>query len=383
MSHKRTSLELSPGVTLIVGPNNCGKSAIVEALRCLKGNESIGKSFIRHGEKETKVTVYTSEGNRIEWFRSQNSSRYELNGLSYARNGQTVHEDIKNVLRMPDVEDIDIHLSDQKDPIFLFKRKPSEIARFFASSSDVDLLIRMQKRHAQRTQEAKREKENLTRDAERWEQRLSALEELPKLELDYQRLEVLWKNVSESSSQVESLKSWLKQHEVRSQEQSLASKRQQALASLSEPPELVDTSRLKVLLKNASEMMSTQALRSRQYEALKDIPVPPELTSTDRLRSLTEQIREQERKLAEVKQSAEVLKQLAEPPTLTDTSSLHKLLEEAKAVIAKKRETVRELEKISQEIEQVTLDLKELLATERCPTCGGELTIENVLGRAL
>ncbi|MEF2143934.1 MAG: AAA family ATPase, partial [Desulfovibrionaceae bacterium] len=34
-AHKHTELALGPGVTVLTGPNNSGKSAIVEALRCL------------------------------------------------------------------------------------------------------------------------------------------------------------------------------------------------------------------------------------------------------------------------------------------------------------------------------------------------------------
>jgi exonuclease SbcC len=31
MAHKETELELGPGVTVLTGPNNSGKSAVVEA----------------------------------------------------------------------------------------------------------------------------------------------------------------------------------------------------------------------------------------------------------------------------------------------------------------------------------------------------------------
>ena len=56
MAHERTELELGPGVTVLTGPNNTGKSAIVEALRCVATNPT-PKYYIRHGAKEARVTV--------------------------------------------------------------------------------------------------------------------------------------------------------------------------------------------------------------------------------------------------------------------------------------------------------------------------------------
>src|SRR5438067_11077165 len=37
---ERTILELPPGLTAIVGPNVCGKSNIVDAIRCVLGEQS-------------------------------------------------------------------------------------------------------------------------------------------------------------------------------------------------------------------------------------------------------------------------------------------------------------------------------------------------------
>lgn len=40
MSHRRTLIEPAAGLTVLVGPNNCGKSAVVSALQilCDKGS---------------------------------------------------------------------------------------------------------------------------------------------------------------------------------------------------------------------------------------------------------------------------------------------------------------------------------------------------------
>ena len=47
LAHKHTELALGPGVTVLTGPNNSGKSAMVEALRCVATNPP-PRHFIRH-----------------------------------------------------------------------------------------------------------------------------------------------------------------------------------------------------------------------------------------------------------------------------------------------------------------------------------------------
>ena len=50
MSHSSTVIEPAPGLTVLTGPNNCGKSAVVAALQILCHNEN-STYVLRHGEK--------------------------------------------------------------------------------------------------------------------------------------------------------------------------------------------------------------------------------------------------------------------------------------------------------------------------------------------
>ena len=66
MSHARTVIDLAEGLTVLVGPNNCGKSAIVSALQTLCQNTT-GDYMRRHGERECSVRVATDDGHVLEW----------------------------------------------------------------------------------------------------------------------------------------------------------------------------------------------------------------------------------------------------------------------------------------------------------------------------
>lgn len=77
-SHAHTELELSPGLTVIVGESDRGKSALIRALRWLFFNEPRGADFIRAGESECRVTAVFADGTSITRERStgRNRNRY-------------------------------------------------------------------------------------------------------------------------------------------------------------------------------------------------------------------------------------------------------------------------------------------------------------------
>ena len=124
MSHGRTVIELAAGLTVLVGPNNCGKSAVVSALQILCENAG-GDYMVRHDAKDCSVVVMTDDGHRIEWCRRNNVVSYTLNGNAIHRVGRKVPDELHTLLRLPKVETddgkdtFDIHFALQKSPIFL------------------------------------------------------------------------------------------------------------------------------------------------------------------------------------------------------------------------------------------------------------------------
>ena len=59
MAHVRTVIEPADGLTVLVGPNNCGKSAVIHALEMICYNHDAADFAIRHGTKKATVTVET------------------------------------------------------------------------------------------------------------------------------------------------------------------------------------------------------------------------------------------------------------------------------------------------------------------------------------
>ena len=132
MSHALTEIEPAAGLTVLIGPNNCGKSAVVSALETLARNTS-GDFMVRHGAREARVTVETDDGHTFTWRRKTSGSpSYVIDGREVHRLNRDVPEDLHQLLKLPEVKfgekDVfDIHFAEQKSPIFLLNE--SEAAR--------------------------------------------------------------------------------------------------------------------------------------------------------------------------------------------------------------------------------------------------------------
>lgn len=419
MSHKKTTIDLSPGVTVIIGPNNCGKSAIVEALRCLSTNDLVGKEFIRHGSPFAKITVTTKEGDRIEWIREKTTSRHLLNGRDFGRLGRIVHEDVKTALKMPSIEGIDVHLSDQKDPVFLFNRKPSEIARFFASASDVDLLLRMQRNYSRKVIEMKRERDLLARNVEVAQSRVDTLSFVSDIELEIQEASLMHTSLEGVLQRRVKLSSLVSGLLDREDDVAELGQRSKALANLPAPPRLHDTSNLAGLTHKLNDKQSTVKSLATIQSSLGALVVPPNLKATETLRTSIERIRKGARFIAKRRARNEALAAMPEPPALQDTNALNRLVQQLNdrtVRLAKSQSRTRALQGLGQPPEIPSLDaltqlkenigsvqkqravledrrssliaemnavkerLTEAAVGQKCPTCGGELKVDQLLG---
>jgi len=123
-SHKRSSLELSAGVNIIVGASDSGKTAIIRALRWLLWNRPGGDSFRSHWGGDTSVTIDTSD---YEISRSKGKENlYTLGNTEFKAFGTDVPEEIQQALNLNE-----INLQQQLDSPFLLTSSAGEVAAHF------------------------------------------------------------------------------------------------------------------------------------------------------------------------------------------------------------------------------------------------------------
>ncbi|MEX2389189.1 MAG: AAA family ATPase [Phycisphaeraceae bacterium] len=341
MSHAHTVLEPADGLTVLVGPNNCGKSAVVEALRILCTNDR-SNYVTRHGERECSITVETDDGHVIEWRRRRDSVSYTIDGQKFDRLGGNVPEALHEVLCLPQVEaeggSFDIHFGSQKQPIFLLDRPSSHAAQFFASSSDASRLIEMQARHREKVKDARRDENRLAAEAQKQKDKLTALEPVPDLVEDLEQIEADHQALIHQDQQLKQMRA--DEHELRQLMYTAHEMAEKArvLKGLSDPPVLTDTQTLNLSIDMIDRTTWTMLAGEAASKATADLEPPPRLADTAVLAELITAVDRLQKNRYRMVQQEQALKRLCPPPELTATepliTTIHNVIDTEKRLTA-------------------------------------------------
>lgn len=124
-------LKFIPGINLIVGQSNSGKTAIIRAVNAVISNPTRGKYYIKKGTKAANVLI-NYEGNSIRWERTSSDSTYEIDGELYKKTGRN---DLFDLLEtsgfVRDDADNVMNIEGEWNLPFPFDRTPSELFKLF------------------------------------------------------------------------------------------------------------------------------------------------------------------------------------------------------------------------------------------------------------
>ncbi|SOB59016.1 ATPase involved in DNA repair-like protein [Pseudodesulfovibrio profundus] len=432
MAHEYTELELGPGVNALTGPNNTGKSAIVEALRCIATNP-VPKHFIRHGAKEARVTLEMDDGVRVVWIRNKRSPGYEIwqpgadEPQEYWKFGRKPPEDVLAALRLNLVElegnkdPIDVHVGNQRDPVFLLNSPGSDAAAFFAASTESAHLLAMQNLLKRRTQDAKREERDHSNRLHEVETALDAFELLPDISMAVEQARETEAALHTLQQQIPTLERTVNEQEAVRRTLDVQSQRVEVLNAVQSAPELQDVKSLHVLLAQLKQVTDDHRRTASANQVLQGLAQPSDIHDTKRLASFCEQLLGVERQLVRMGEQASTISGLSAPPALHDTRHLSSLIDDMIASRTRwnrgdRRMQVmdtllqppvvqppRELEVLLAEMQTLAVnknkydaalqDLEKQLEslqstiTERveaigqCPTCGGDMNAGDFLDR--
>jgi len=217
-SHKDTTLAFSPGVNVIVGASDSGKTSIIRALRWLIWNRPSGEEFRSHWGGETGVSIELENGIGIARVKEKENGYYlmhpdEVN--EYKAFGTDVPEEVQKILNIDET-----NLQQQLDSPFLISKSPGEVAGYFnriAHLDQIDASVKnIQSRIRTLTQEKQSDEarvKNLQDEIkqfnylDKFEIELEVLEQLEKdweaCEKGRNKLELLLANVGEVKRQIE------------------------------------------------------------------------------------------------------------------------------------------------------------------------------------
>src|SRR4030042_795222 len=134
-SHKDTHLEFHPGVNVIVGTSDSGKSAVIRALRWLVWNRPVGDEFRSSWGGDTSVDVELNSG-QVTRIRTKVFNGYRLGADEVFEATKTdVPQEVQQTLNLGD-----INLQQQLDSPFLLSQSPGAVAEHFNHVAHLDQI---------------------------------------------------------------------------------------------------------------------------------------------------------------------------------------------------------------------------------------------------
>jgi len=343
MAHKRSTIELAEGVTVITGPNNSGKSALVEAIRSVAQNPPSGRHAVRHGARSAVVRIELDTGEAVEWERTEKTALYriypgEADGSGsqspevFAKFGRFPPDDVRRLLRLDLVETetgpVDIHIGNQRYPIFLLDQSGSQAASFFAASTEAEYLLRMQQALKTKTDETRRRRKDLAGRCVRLEGELRPYEALDLVAPVLDAAEEIFERIRSNAQTlplvedlVDRLASTLERLEIETDRQSV-------LDGLQSPPILHETPGHEELLRRLEDTAATLTLVWRNQSALSALTDPPAPEDLRPLEQLVFSLARVSRDREETASRIEVLESMDPPPDLQDVEPLAGLVQE-------------------------------------------------------
>ena len=192
-SHKDTTLKFHPGVNVILGTSDSGKTAVIRALKWVVQNKPTGEDFRSSWGGDTVVIATTKEGvvSRRKGDR-ENSYMLYKNGdpgeSIFTAFGSTVPEPIQQFFNMEEV-----NLQQQLDSPFLLSQTPGQVAQYFNRVAGIDIIDTATKNVNKNIQDAKRSSEYKKSDLERKKEQLDNYATLDVFEVKLEELEQLEK----------------------------------------------------------------------------------------------------------------------------------------------------------------------------------------------
>ena len=123
-SHDCTTLKFHPGVNVIVGPSDSGKSAIMRALRWVLFNKGGTGAFSHWSPKRMDVGLLLEGKESITRSRSPSGNHYQIEDSELAAVGKDVPPAVSELLNVTD-----LNMQRQGDPYFLLNDGAPEVAR--------------------------------------------------------------------------------------------------------------------------------------------------------------------------------------------------------------------------------------------------------------
>ncbi len=194
-SHENSVLEFHPGVNIIVGSSDSGKTAIKRALRKLIYNRPLGDAFRSNWGGDTQIIVKLDD-KEIKYHQNNSGNKYVIGSSEFKAIGTGVPEEVSKILNIAD-----INIQSQLDGPFLLTSTSGEVAVHFnriARIDQIDSALKKVRSWITSLQQGIKADET---QASRYKDQLKDFEHLDKFEVDVEVLEEMEKRKETTAQQ--------------------------------------------------------------------------------------------------------------------------------------------------------------------------------------
>ena len=138
-SLKKVDIEVGR-FTVISGPSNSGKSALLRAVRMVAENIDRPAVVVRHGATKTAAGLTFIDG-QVAAIRGKSKSEYILGADHYPKAGREVPSAVDEFLKFAEVEGENLSFSFQFDRPFLLADPATQVAKVFGDLTNVTVLF--------------------------------------------------------------------------------------------------------------------------------------------------------------------------------------------------------------------------------------------------
>jgi len=181
--HEDSKLEFDPGVNVIIGGSDKGKSSIMRAFNWVFNNRPLGNANVSHWAKDEKgkiikpscVTLRNDKG-EVQRIKNNDFNGYTLHGQTFEALRADVPESIQTFLNVSEV-----NLQKQMDKPFLIANTSGEVARFFNKVIKIDDIDKILAYTESKKRGVNNTLKNLETDTEETELKIKKLDWIDKV----------------------------------------------------------------------------------------------------------------------------------------------------------------------------------------------------------
>lgn len=178
-SHKKTEMNFHPGINIITGPSDVGKSATVRALKWVALNRPSGDKMRRHHTKKTTVTL-----DEVSKTKTASKHQYKTDGSTMKALNRDIPPMVASQLNLSEV-----NFQEQHDTYFLIADPPGQVARTLNQVADLQVIDLSLKSIKQKVRESNAQRKFLETQMLKKEQEVNDLLWVRGADLEYAMIE--------------------------------------------------------------------------------------------------------------------------------------------------------------------------------------------------